>query len=123
MKNLPFSLAFLCLLITVSLFGQEEEESNIDNFINGFIMPSPESQELIKNINSSVELASGKATVSLPLYTLNAAHLQIPISIDYSSGGVKVDDISTDVGLGWSLNAGGKITRVIHLAYNIYFMI
>ena len=114
MKNLPFSLAFLCLLITVSLFGQEEEESNIDNFINGFIMPSPESQELIKNINSSVELASGKATVSLPLYTLNAAHLQIPISIDYSSGGVKVDDISTDVGLGWSLNAGGKITRVIH---------
>ena len=26
----------------------------------------------------------------------------------------RLDDISTDVGLGWSLNAGGKITRVIH---------
>ena len=51
MKNLPFFLGFLCLLITFSLFGQEDE-SNIDNFINILNHKIEEITKIIK-INST----------------------------------------------------------------------
>ena len=108
--KLLFLFAFLIFGLT-SVMAQEEE--GLDNVINGFLMPSPESQEFIKNINSSVDLVSGKASLSVPLYALETPHMQVPISLNYSSGGIKVDEIATDVGLGWSLSAGGRVTRVV----------
>lgn len=77
------------------------------------MQPSPGSQEVIKMIEAGLNQSSGKMNLSLPIYTLSADGVQIPISINYSGGGVKVDDVSTDIGLGWSLSAGGRITRVI----------
>jgi hypothetical protein len=40
--------------------------------------------------------------------------IKIPINLTYNSGGVKVDDIASQVGLGWNLNAGGNILKSIN---------
>ncbi|WP_457617859.1 hypothetical protein [Lutibacter sp.] len=56
---------------------------------------------------------TGRANIEIPIYTINLDGLLIPISISYNTGGVKVNSISTRVGLNWSLNAGGFINREI----------
>lgn len=37
-----------------------------------------------------------------------------PVSLSYDASGIKPDQLPSAVGLGWSLNAGGEITRVVH---------
>ena len=59
------------------------------------------------------DLYTGRVKANIPIYEINTGFINIPISINYNSGGIKVDDIASSVGLGWNLNAGGNILRVI----------
>lgn len=61
-----------------------------------------------------VNLYTGLPTVSIPIYQYshhNGLHLNI--SLDYFTGGVKVNESATITGMNWYLNAGGVITRNI----------
>ncbi len=75
--------------------------------------PSPTASELGKYGLLPVGLATGSANVDIPIHTFSAKDLSVPISLSYSSNGIKVDQIASWVGLSWSLNAGGVITRII----------
>lgn len=74
--------------------------------------PSPEAFAFTK-YSSGISEFTGKANVSIPLYTYTAGKLQLPISLSYTSSGVKVDDYPTWTGMNWLLNTGGVITRVV----------
>lgn len=61
-----------------------------------------------------VDLYTGVPQITVPLFNLphhNGAG--IPIYLSYNASGNKVQDIASQVGLGWSLNAGGFITRTV----------
>ncbi|WP_185274979.1 RHS repeat domain-containing protein [Chryseobacterium indologenes] len=60
-----------------------------------------------------VSLNTGMVDISYPVYEIKTKGLTIPIKLDYFSRGVKVEDIASSVGLGWSLNYGGMISRQI----------
>ncbi|MEQ9229820.1 MAG: hypothetical protein RIF46_04000, partial [Cyclobacteriaceae bacterium] len=60
-----------------------------------------------------VNAYNGVASVSVPLYTIDAGSGQIPISLQYNTGGIRVSEEASSVGLGWNLIAGGSITRVM----------
>ncbi len=78
------------------------------------ILPSsPTTSALAEYGNFPVNLSNGIPNVSIPLYTLKGDGLELPLSLSYHSGGIQIDEISSWVGLGWSLNAGGVITRSI----------
>lgn len=47
--------------------------------------------------------------------------MSVPVSISYHPSGIKVNEISSVVGLGWSLNAGGVITRLVRGAPDLKF--
>ena len=38
----------------------------------------------------------------------------MPVTLRYSSNGVRVDEYSSNVGMGWDLNVGGVIIRRIN---------
>lgn len=57
--------------------------------------------------------ATGVPQIDIPLYTLQAKDIVLPISVSYHASGIKVEDVATPVGLGWTLNFGGVITRTI----------
>ncbi|MCK4664886.1 MAG: hypothetical protein KAT68_18590 [Bacteroidales bacterium] len=63
--------------------------------------------------NASAGLYSGKPSINIPLWNCKARGVSIPISLSYNTSGIKVSDEASWVGLGWSLNAGGAITRVV----------
>lgn len=78
-----------------------------------FIPPSPTAGKMSSFNQMSVGMHTGAAQVSLPLFTLENPDLPLPIGLNYSSNGVKVDEIAPLTGMGWSLQAGGVITRIV----------
>lgn len=61
-----------------------------------------------------VSYANGTVNVSVPLYEIKTSQLTLPISLSCHTNGIKVHEAATNVGLGWSLNAGGVITRQVN---------
>jgi YD repeat-containing protein len=64
--------------------------------------------------NYPVNFAFGTPEINIPIFTMNTGDVSLPISISYHAGGNKVSDLGGIVGLGWSLNAGGVISRVLN---------
>jgi YD repeat-containing protein len=80
---------------------------------NSIATPSA-NNNLIKLQDFDVSLYTGAPNINIPLYTLPSRSLNVPISLLYTStGGIKVQDVANFVGLGWHLNAGGCISRVV----------
>jgi hypothetical protein len=75
--------------------------------------PGPNSSSLARFAEAPVGLNTGVPDISLPLYNIQSSKLSYPLSISYHASGIRVDDIASPVGLGWSLNSGGIITRVM----------
>jgi YD repeat-containing protein len=78
------------------------------------ITPSPTSSALGQFGNVPVGLYTGSAQVNIPLYEVKEGALSLPITMSYNSSGIKVADMASWVGLGFSLNAGGCISRTVY---------
>ena len=87
--------------------------SQMDFKAKRVIPPSPEAAGLGTYGNIPISLFTGSPKVTVPLYELKGNALDLPISLSYNAGGFKPQDIASWVGLGWSLNAGGVITRSV----------
>ena len=74
---------------------------------------SPEAAKMTKYADTPVSNAYGLAEIGIPIYTVQSRSLKLPIALSYDSSGIKPEEISGIVGLGWSLQAGGVITRTI----------
>ncbi|MCI5055638.1 MAG: hypothetical protein MRY83_05985, partial [Flavobacteriales bacterium] len=74
---------------------------------------SPNASSLGRYGSIPVSEHTGVPNISVPITTVTDGNLSLPISLSYHSSGNKVEDVASWVGLGWSLNAGGVITRSI----------
>lgn len=81
---------------------------------HSIIPPAPTAANLGKYGDIPVNLYTGIPDINVPIYTVSGLRINTPISLSYHAGGNKVDEIASWVGLGWSLNAGGVITRVVY---------
>lgn len=81
--------------------------------LNDLTPPSPKAYELGKYGQTPIGLFSGTVNASIPVYTYHTKNLSVPISLSYSSNGIKVDELGSNVGLGWNLNIGGAVTRIV----------
>ncbi|WET51738.1 hypothetical protein PYS58_11465 [Chryseobacterium indologenes] len=61
----------------------------------------------------AVDMFKGKANINIPFYTINVDGVSIPISLSYNTGGIKLNEIASTVGLGWSLNIPSNISQNI----------
>jgi YD repeat-containing protein len=74
---------------------------------------SPNAATLVNAHSSAVAPYTGALTLSIPLYRLQERQVDIPISLNYAATGFKPDEQPGWVGMGWSLEAGGVITRSV----------
>ncbi len=78
------------------------------------IPPSPVSAEFAKYVKQEVALYNGIPEISIPLYTIQLKGLTIPISLSYHASGIKFAQDDGDLGVGWVINPGYRISRTIY---------
>ncbi|NHA07846.1 RHS repeat protein, partial [Mucilaginibacter sp. HC2] len=117
------SRLIIFLLITVlflpSVWAQTNPITLTPTFEN-VIPASPNASAITKPGNIQVNQSTGIPQVGIPIYTWPGGNfgISMTISLDYHAGGIKVDEMASTVGLGWSLNAGGVITRTVRGVYD-----
>ena len=89
------------------------QPSQTQAFLPKIVPATPEAGGIARYGNYQVNMFTGVPDISIPLYQIQVGELSVPISISYHASGIKVSDIASNVGLGWSLNAGGVISRKI----------
>ena len=62
----------------------------------------------------SPDLFTGTVNVNIPIYNYSVDGLNLGVSLSYNTLGIKLDEVASNVGLGWTLNTGGIITRETH---------
>ena len=75
--------------------------------------PSSNAAAIIKYCDHPVGTKAGIPKIRIPFRTLAGDGVFVPISLNYHSLGVRVEEEATWTGLGWYLNAGGMITRIV----------
>lgn len=102
-------LRFLFLLILFSFSQFLLGQISVDRPVP----VSPSSASLGKYAEYPIGYYTGIPKIDIPIYNIEYNDYTIPISLSYHAGGNKVDEISSPVGLGWVLQAGGVITRSV----------
>jgi YD repeat-containing protein len=111
------TLVLNCAAIFIGSTVSAQDPNSGDNSmsLNKSATPSGNSGMLPSGAPSiTTDLYTGKLTASIPLFVLESSDLKIPISLNYmAGGGVRPSDPNTEVGMDWSLMAGGRISRVV----------
>ncbi|MDR3715833.1 MAG: DUF5977 domain-containing protein [Puia sp.] len=108
MKKKHF-ITFLLSLILASIICEGQAIVNTPDFVP----PPADAATLGKYGDVPVTMSNGSTTITVPIYDIKTPRLSLPIGFNYNTAGIKVDDVASWVGLGWSLNAGGVITRAV----------
>ena len=98
-------------LIPILLFVVVKDVTAQTPNAQDFIPPAPTASGLGKYADIPVSLYTGVPNINIPLYEVRSRGFTLPISLSYHSAGIKVEEIASWVGMGWSLNAGGVIAR------------
>ncbi|MFB6456872.1 hypothetical protein ACE38W_16495 [Chitinophaga sp. Hz27] len=75
------------------------------------VLPSPEATAINRFGNWPIGNFTGTPEVSIPLFEIKSGNLKLPVTLAYHSKGVKVTDVASNVGMSWSLIAGGSVNR------------
>jgi YD repeat-containing protein len=100
----------ICLFIgtNYSGFSQVSMGSPVD--------PSLSSDAAVPGMGGlyNINLFTGVATINIPIYSHpDGSGADFGVSLSYNTKGVKAEQLSSEVGLNWQLNAGGSIVRVL----------
>ena len=100
------------LITTAALFSIMEASPQFSQ--EPAAIASPNAATLGEFGEIPVSLFTGMPEISIPIYTVECNGLDMPITLDYHASGIRPDQHPNWTGIGWSLNVGGIITRVVN---------
>lgn len=111
-SSLNYFLMRTCILSLLFII-QTQINGQLEGIDNNIKLPSPNASAIAKYGNIPVNTYTGSYNISIPIYTYQSPNgkFSLPVSLNYQTGGVKVDEMSPNTGLNWALQAGGVITR------------
>lgn len=114
MKKIIKKIIFFTLLFfSMNLLGQPMKTMDASTGKQTVILPTATASSLGKYVDIPVSLVTGVPNISIPIHNVQEGSLILPINFSYHASGIKVSEIASWVGLGWSLNAGGMVTRTV----------
>ncbi|MBL7728145.1 MAG: hypothetical protein JNM68_10680, partial [Dinghuibacter sp.] len=75
------------------------------------IPPAPNAASLGKFGEIPVNYSSGIPSIGHPIFSWGRGKLNVSLGLSYHAGGHKVEDMPSDVGLGWSLTGVARVSR------------
>ena len=99
-------LAVLSALMPATLPGQEK-------VLGDYVVSDPQVWSFMKYGGSTPDLYTGTVRAEIPVYNYSDPDFEIPVSLTYASNGYMPNVMANYVGLGWTLSAGGVITRQV----------
>lgn len=111
----------LCLVMVLSLLFCWQALSQNSYSVEELYVLNKEKLEkgasLKENVQSSldspVNLLTGAVDFDIPIHTIRIGDYSLPISLHYETSGFRLTDISSSIGLGWTINGLGCITKTI----------
>lgn len=79
----------------------------------GIVPPSPASAVYTRHGAGRPDHATGAMRLDIPVYTVRAYGYELPVTLSYSGGGIRVNDDPYPCGYGWVLQPGLRITRTV----------
>ena len=107
-EYLLFVLLFIGVLPLLAIGNKAQTNPSVQ-----IQQPSSSAQSLGEFAEIPVDLYTGRTKINIPLFTISYNDIEVPVSLSYHGGGIKVDDECGVVGLGWTLNAGGVVNRIV----------
>src|SRR4249919_3330363 len=83
------------------------------NTLGKVSIASPNAASLGKYGDMPISYNTGTPQISIPIYTAESGSMKLPVSLSYHASGLKAGETASWVGAGWSLSAGGMITRSV----------
>jgi len=112
MKKINYSFIIVLFFVSIINATVHAQDENGRNSLLASIS-SPTAASLGKYGDIPVSLFTGTPNIQVPLFKLKGRSLSLPITLNYHGSGIKVEQVAGWAGLGWSLNAGGVITRTV----------
>jgi hypothetical protein len=105
------------MIVVFTLFflrAEAQDQGGLNPTKFKVIPPAPNAAGISKYGHIPVNLFNGLPTVDIPLGNFSVGdEFSSAITLSYHTGGIRVDDVASFAGLGWSLKAGGVITRTV----------
>jgi YD repeat-containing protein len=111
LKFLLISFWSLLLLQFLHLGICKAQTANTFQNVINVSTVSPDAASLGRFGNVPVSYTTGVANITIPVFEIHAGKINIPIALDYHSGGVRVDEVASSVGLSWALSGIGILSR------------
>jgi hypothetical protein len=102
-------VSFILLFAVRMSFGQTPAPE-----LPKILPPSPDVSAITKDGQLALGMFTGTAQATIPIYEIKMKGFSIPITLNYSSNGLKVDEIPSKVGMNWNLSCNGVISRTVH---------
>ncbi|MGZ3874281.1 MAG: hypothetical protein ACXVJD_15260 [Mucilaginibacter sp.] len=96
------------LFFTAITFAQTSND-----ILNGAAAPSANAVSSINKGGYNVDLYTGRLAYHADINGFTVSKINIPLGLMFASSGIKVKDVDGPAGIGWRLNAGGIISRVV----------
>ena len=102
-------------LLSALRLQAQSDAPTISTDMPTIIPPSPSVAALMKFEEVPVSLYTGIPNISIPIYTTKTRgnSLDFSMSLNYHPNSAAVNEHASHTGLGWSLMAGGTISRTV----------
>ncbi|NGX82676.1 hypothetical protein [Aequorivita sp. KMM 9714] len=107
-----YLLPHIAIFFAVFLCNSQNPITNMDSYLP-VVPQAPNTASLLKYEEAPVSKNSGVPQIGVPIHTISVDGINIPVALSYNSSGIRVNEIAPWTGHGWSLIAGGSITRTV----------
>lgn len=119
MKSFLLAIVFTLCFVGVNmceLFAQlpGDVASQVQKITPKSAQNSPNAAAIQKYGDYNVNLYTGIPDISIPIFEIDAGPIKVPIVLTYHAGGIRYADKASWAGMGWSIQAGGQVTRTVN---------
>ena len=107
------SIFFPAMVFAILFAGNPCRAQQADPSLPILTASSPKASMINRYGEYPVSLYTGLVDITIPIFEININGIKVPIEFKYHASGIKFDDLPLELGYGWTLIAGGIVSRSV----------